>query len=237
MLEGELKSMVHYMLQYLIKDPPRKGQPPNFWTSFLSSSQLRRRGQNGQSQSVVLLFGVSWRIRVHTILPLRLCQPLEMINLPCLTLPDRRTNFSYPIFINEEIISEGNFVLLDLIVDTLGMGPPPPPCRESYLYISCLVTAPPCSIDSDLPLKVCPESCQAFNMLMASSTCTSFNENVFSQLDNGFATASFRNVYTILVNSQFNCSDTSPYVFSQNGFDEDECTNIFSSDVQGLYSL
>ncbi len=118
-------------------------------------------------------------------------------------------------------MSDSTFVILDII-----RANQPLPCIQAAQHISCIFTSPPCDVETDLLLKICPESCMAFDKLMASSTCTSFNEALVNNFIGIFL--AFRNDYL-----QFNCRNISTYSDSgENGFDND-CTNLFSANVQG----
>ncbi len=148
----------------------------------------------------------------------------------CQGLASRNTNYSYPfdylLQTDDDFNSEGNFFVLD----NIGVNQPLP-CLQPIQYLSCIFTSPPCDVRSDLPLRICPESCLAFDTLMGSSTCVGFND----ALVNLVALDTFITLRDIYL--QFNCSNTSTYSFSgENGFDNDSCTNIFSADVQGIYT-
>ena len=152
---------------------------------------------------------------------------MEAGNAVCENL-DRNSDGSYPFDFGrqtrEDFTSEGIFFVLD----NIGMGHPSA-CVQPIQYFSCLITAPPCSNVSDLPLRICPESCLAFDMLMAGPTCNAFNNTLVTLDLESFV--ALRDLYF-----QFDCMDTSTYSYSgQNGFDEERCTNIFSADVQGWF--
>ena len=158
------------------------------------------------------------------------CGPVHTANQVCLNLTSRNAVYSYPfdyeLQTGVDFRSEGHF----LILDSIGVDQPPP-CIQPIRYFSCLITAPPCDRESDLPLRICPESCLAFDTLMATSTCTDFNRNHLTQFKN---TATFVNLLNMYFN--FSCNDTSTYSISgQNGFDNNSCTHIFSDDVRSEY--
>ena len=49
-------------------------------------------------------------------------------------------------------------------------------CLDFLQHLACVMQAPPCDVESDLPLAICEESCTAYDMLMSGSTCDFLDE-------------------------------------------------------------
>lgn len=120
--------------------------------------------------------------------------------------------------------SEGAFFFLENIREGY-----PDVCLELAQYLSCIITNPPCSAETNLPLRICEESCVAYNML--GQTCDLFTEEIrMSELT---ALQTLREVYL-----DFDCDNISTYFFDQNQmvFDNASCTSLFSNENRGTIS-
>lgn len=143
----------------------------------------------------------------------------------CLAVENRNSNSSYPFELAEPHLFSSTSIFF--VIDSAALDQPPV-CIDLLRHFSCILTTPPCDIESDLPLKICKDSCHAYNILMAGSTCDVTNQNVRDLVEiPSFYT--FRSVYL-----NFNCSDVSSYFFTENQteFFTENCTNIFSVDFQ-----
>lgn len=145
----------------------------------------------------------------------------------CLSLDNRNTIHSYSrlaLGSGPSFTSEGSFFFLD----NLRGSDFPEPCVEAIKHLSCIITDPPCNVRTDLPLKICEESCVAYNMLMSGPTCDTFNEEV-EQNFNLAVLVELRGIYL-----RFDCNDTTTYFFENDTvFDTENCTNLFSVENQG----
>ncbi len=107
----------------------------------------------------------------------------------------------------------------------------PEVCIEVIQRLSCLLTSPPCDRESDLPLKICEDSCEAYDTLISSATCNSTKEAVIKDLGN---VSSFSAVKQLFL-QDFNCSDTSTYFLgTETEFSSDSCTELFPDNLKGL---
>lgn len=150
----------------------------------------------------------------------------------CLGLSNRNV-YNYPFqFVPPDMglfSSQTNFLVLQTI-DTQRNHPQV--CIEPLQYFSCIVTSPPCDVGSDLPLRICQDSCLAFNMLMSGTTCDNFYQDI--QLQGFDVVLSFGSLYSLYL--QFDCSDPSTYFFgNETVFFDGNCTNLFSAELQGLF--
>ena len=161
-----------------------------------------------------------------SILYILRCNPLSE-NQVCF-LPGRNSNYTYP-FVNPSstlFTSQSIF----FIIANFQTGKPEV-CIEALHSISCILTNPPCDRESDLPLKICEDSCVAYNTLLSSTTCDSTREDVLSIV----GVSAFTAVQETYLN--FNCSDVSTYFSGDNDtvFFTDECTELFSDDLKGSF--
>lgn len=145
----------------------------------------------------------------------------------CLSLDNRNTinNTYVSSFSGPHFTSEGAFFFVDSLRASF-----PEPCLDTIMYLSCIATNPPCDAESDLPLRICEESCVAYNMLMSGPTCDVFNEEVANfQLA---ALVALRRMYL-----EFDCNDTATYFFEGNDtvFDTENCTNLFAVETQSMF--
>ncbi len=96
-------------------------------------------------------------------------------------------------------------------------------CAGVIHRLSCLLTSPPCDRESDLPLKICEDSCEAYDTLMSSTTCNSTREAV-SNTEGVSAFSAVQDLYL----HEFNCSNMSTYFLgNETEFSSDNCTELF----------
>lgn len=158
------------------------------------------------------------------------CLPPPRGNVVCPPLANRNSAYTYRIRNSSLNLlpffsSTGDFFLLD----NIGVGYPEV-CVNPIRHFSCIVTSPPCDIGSGLPLRICPESCLAYNMLMATTTYDDFNRRI-EALTDLVSLIPLRTLYL-----QFDCKNTDTYFFDYDDvmFSDQNCTNLFSAEFQGL---
>ena len=148
-------------------------------------------------------------------------------NTVCRELPDRNSNHTLPLrYQGIEFNSNAN----SAIISNLNIGVSRPTvCLQAVQFVSCLISNMPCNNENNRPLRICNESCQAFNQLMANTVCDDFNQRVLN-----FSTIPtfnpLREVY-----SNFDCSNTSTYYFGTRQFDDTKCTSIFPMEQEGWF--
>ena len=126
------------------------------------------------------------------------------------------------------IIIEGPDIDVALLLfDNLS---PPEQCSDSLLYLACLLFALPCDPDSGLPYPVCERSCRAFQLQRTKGTCEQLNEELRAIGESpAFDLEGFTTIANI--NDNFDCSNTSTFVFLETNFSRDDCTDILSAHV------
>jgi hypothetical protein len=142
----------------------------------------------------------------------------------CLTLDSLNSTHNLQHAYNGEFFnSDGTFLFLKNIEADF-----PNVCLDAVKHLSCLLTSPPCDEETGMPLKICKETCAAYNILMSGPTCDAFYDFFGrSQL------TAFHTLRTVYVN--FDCNNISTYFFNDlTVFDSRRCTGLFSLENQGL---
>ena len=127
------------------------------------------------------------------------------------------TNLEYGFFILQNVLAKES--------------QSPPACLELFLHMLCLVAKPPCNGTTNLPLLLCPQTCNVYEKLIFSGLCDDLVARIIRTLEateytwyNGYLTA-------------FNCSDPAPYF--QNAplevcENSSSCTNLFNPETEGI---
>ena len=161
----------------------------------------------------------------HLLISSCRCFPLQ--STVCLSLEGRNTDYETDeAYAGSPITSDAAFFFLENIHQGF-----PDVCLELAQYLTCIITNPPCSAETQLPLRICEESCMAYDMLILGHTCDQFTEEIRMSEVNAF-----RTLVTVYLN--FDCNDTSTYSFDPNQmvFDDSSCTSLFSNENRGTFT-
>lgn len=113
--------------------------------------------------------------------------------------------------------------------------PPPSVCKDLLQHLLCYYAAPPCDPVSDLQLPICNDSCRAYDLLLASDMCLTFNNSLQDFIESS-TVFEVQVVYELYAN--FSCANTSTYNFREGEGAElasrsGVCTSLFTPSLQG----
>ena len=166
------------------------------------------------------------------------CTSLSHEFQTCSSLEGRMSMYQYEQFI-PALESKGRSLTgnsLEITFTLINTFSPPPPdlCTDFLKHVLCYLAAPPCDPVSDLQLPICNDSCRAYNLLLSSNLCLTFNNSVevFIQSTSVIEILDIYDIY-----SAFNCDNSSTYFFRDGEGDEfasnGECTSLFTPSLQG----
>ncbi len=162
------------------------------------------------------------------------CSPLNSSH-GCFALAGRNTQSAYPqvLFGDTTQQQSARTVELALQLLTSTKETDAPGCNSLLTHSICIVSRPPCNEETGLLLPVCPDSCRAYNRLIADDTCDDII-TVTSDLNESPITPTLEGLNQVL--AQLDCSSVETYYFYENVstfVDRFNCTEIFSIDEQG----